>query len=149
MELKELYKKLIDSGCNRFYIVGIGGPINDDVECLGLHNGIWEVYYIERGQKSKPSFTTTEKDKAIKYYHDYILGQEHWHIIAFTRSLEKFDSYKTELENNGVKIIQNDIPDFKFTGDRVYRLYVTNMDIFKAKKIFKEIPYFDRELEIN
>ena len=147
MELKELYKKFIDSGCNRFYINGIGGPIDDDVECLGLQNGIWEVYYIERGQKSNPSFTSTDKEEAINYYHDYILGKQHWHLIAFTRSFEKFDSYKTELENNGIKIIQNDIPDYKFTGDRVYRLFVTNMDIFKAEKILKKVLYFDGDLK--
>lgn len=36
MELKQLYDTLIAEGCNRFYIDGIGGPQNDDVELLSF-----------------------------------------------------------------------------------------------------------------
>lgn len=147
MELGELYNKFIEEGCNRFYIDGIGGPQPDDVECLGLNNGKWEVYYIERGQKSNPIFSTIDKDEAIKFYYDYIMKIEHWHIVAFTRSLNILNSYKNELEKYGVRTIQNDIPDYNITGDRVYRLFVTNKDIFIAKEKLEAVPFFDENLK--
>lgn len=98
MDLKNLYDKLISEGCNNFYIEGVGGPSRDDVVCLGLNGGNWEIYYTERGQKSKPSFSTNNKAKAIKYYHDYILEMEHRHMVVFTRSENKFNSIREKLK---------------------------------------------------
>ena len=147
MELKQLYDKFISEGCNRFYIEGIGGPQSDDVECLGFSNGNWIIYYTERGQKSEPIFSTTDKNEAINYYHDHILGIEHWHIIAFTRSKDKFDFYKNRLEESGIKTIQNDIPDYKVTGDRVFRLFVTNKEINRTRDLLDDFPYYDNDLK--
>ena len=147
MELRELYDKFISEGCNNFYIDGIGGPKVDDVECLGLNNGKWEIYYIERGQKSSPIFSTIDKDEAIKFYHDLIMKKEHWHLIAFTRSLNILNSYKNELEKLGVRTIQNDIPHYNTTGDRVYRLFVINKDIFTVKQNLDNVPFFDENLK--
>lgn len=147
MELNELYDKFIAEGCNRFYIDGIGGPLSDDVEHLGLNNGVWEVYYIERGKKSKPILSTINKEEAINFYYNHVIKIEHWHVVAFTRSLDMLNFYKNKLEKNGIRIIQNDIPSFKSTNDRVYRLFVTNKDIFKAKEIFEIVPFFDENLK--
>lgn len=143
MNLRDLYNKLKSEGCINFYIDGIGGPSQDDVECLGLNNGIWEVYYIERGQKSRPSFTTDNMQEAIQYYHDYILNKEHWHIVVFTRSESKFNSIKEKIESSGIQTIQNDIPDYKEKGDRILRLFVVNKDIFEVEKIMGKVPYKD------
>ena len=44
MCLKDLYEKLIQDGYNNFYIDGIGGPMQDDVPCLGFDNQNWNVY---------------------------------------------------------------------------------------------------------
>ncbi|MGX7688158.1 hypothetical protein ACWA1C_13425 [Flectobacillus roseus] len=147
MELKELYNKFINDGYNNFYIDGIGGPRPDDVHCLGFDNQIWTVYYIERGQKSNPIFSTNDKDAAIKFYSDVVSTIEHWHLIAFTRSTQILSDYKQTLEKMNVKTIQNDIPDFSKSGDRVYRLFVVNRDIFVAKEQLDNIPYFDNDLK--
>lgn len=147
MELKELYNKFIEEGYNNFYIDGIGGPISDDVHCLGYDNHNWTVYYIERRQKSNPLFSTKDKDTAIKYYSDFVSKIEHWHLIAFTRSSNILSDFKQKLEKIDIKTIQNDIPDFSITGDRVYRLFVVNKDIFDAKEQIDNIPYFDNDLK--
>lgn len=109
MELQELCDKLISEGCNRFSIEGIGEQVYDDVERLGMVDGKWAVYYMERGQKSTPIFSTTSKDEAIDFYYDYVKKIEHWHIIAFTRSADVIAERKKILENAGIRVVQNAI----------------------------------------
>jgi hypothetical protein len=146
MELTELYNKFISEGYNNFYIEGVGGPRPDGLHCLGYDNKSWSVYYIERGQKSAPIFITQDKNEAIKYYSDFVSRIEHWHLIAFTRSKEILNDYKLKLEKLDVKTIQNDIPALTKENDIVYRLFVVNKDIIKAKSIYNDIPYFDNDL---
>ncbi len=147
MDLKDLYNKFISVGYNNFYIEGVGGPMKDDVHCLEFDNQKWTVYYIERGIKSKPIFSTKDKDVAIAYYSDFVSEIEHWHLIAFTRSIKILNDFKYILEKLKIKTIQNDIPDFRLTGDRVYRLFVVNKDIFVVKEQIENIPYVDTELK--
>jgi hypothetical protein len=147
MELKDLHDKLIAEGCNRFYIDGIGGLQSDDVECLGFNNGAWEVYYIERGVKNEPLFISENKQEAIKYYYKHITNQEHIHIVVFTRFRKLFNLKKEKLEQAGIKIFENNIPHYKEKDDIIYRLFVINKDIFKAKLLFKDVPYFDEDLK--
>lgn len=147
MKLTTLYNKFISEGYTNFYIDGVGGPQTDDVHCLGFNNPNWEVYYIERGQKSEPIFSSTNEEDAIKFYTDFVSKIEHWHLIAFTRSSEILNDFKSKLESKNIRTIQNDIPNYKTAGDRVYRLFVVNKDIFIAKDIFDGVPYFDKELK--
>jgi hypothetical protein len=72
---------------------------------------------------------------------------EHWHIITFTRSLDIFNTYKAKLDAAGIRTIQNDIPNYAGPTDRVYRLFVTNKDIFKAREMFDTVPYYDENLK--
>ncbi len=147
MELQELYNKMISEGFNRFYIEGIGGPVCDDVECLGQNGQEWAVYYIERGQKSSPRFTTNSQVEAMDYYYKHVASIEHWHMILFTRSKSLMELRRTELENQNIRVIQNDIPHYSKTGDRIYRLFVVNKDIFRATELFDVIPLYDEDLK--
>ena len=147
MSLTTLYNQFISEGYTNFYIDGIGGPQTDDVHCLGFNNVNWELYYVERGQKSEPIFSSTNEEEAIKFYTDFVSRIEHWHLIAFTRSAEILNDFKSKLESKNIRTIQNDIPNYKIAGDRVYRLFVVNKDIFIAKGIFDEVPYFDEDLK--
>lgn len=145
-KLQILYQEFISAGYTQFFIDGIGGPVADDVDCLGCFDGIWEVYYKERGQKSIVSFSTPDMQKAIEFYRDRISGIQHWHLIAFTR-LEAFMlDYKQKMESLNIKTIQNDIPNYRKQGDYVYRIFVVNGDIFKAKKIYPDLPLMDDDL---
>ena len=147
MDLKDLYDKFISEGYTNFYIEGVGGPMKDDVHCLGFYDRNWTVYYIERGIKSKPIFSTKDKDVAIAYYSEFMSKIEHWHLIAFTRSVKILNYFRYKLEKLGIKTMQNDIPNYSLTGDRVYRLFVVNNDIFIAKEQFENIPYYDTDLK--
>lgn len=147
MELKDLYEKFIQEGYTDFYIEGLGGPKSDDVHCLGFENQYWIVYYIERGQKSNPIFSTKDKEVAIRYYTDFVSKIVHWHLIVFTRSIVILSEFKQKLEQLNIKTIQNDIPSYSKTGDRIYRLFVVNKDIFIAKLQINNLPYFDNDLQ--
>jgi hypothetical protein len=147
MELRELYNKMIAEGFKRFYIEGIGGPISDDVEVLGKIGSEWAVFYVERGKKSPPIFTTKSQEEAVAYYQQHVSKIEHWHIVVFTRSKSLMESRKVELEKNGIRVIQNDIPHYSKKDDIVYRLFVVNKDIFKAQELFEVIPLFDEALK--
>ncbi len=149
MPLTTLYNKFISEGYTNFYIDGVGGLQTDDVHCLGFNNPNWEVYYIERGQKSEPIFSSTNEEEAIKFYTDFVSRIEHWHLITFTRSAEILNDFKSKLESKNIRTIQNDIPSYKAVGDKVYRLFVVNKDIFTAKEIFKDVPCFDKDLQKN
>lgn len=147
MDLKDIYNKFISEGYTNFYIEGVGGPSKDDVHCLEFDNQIWTVYYTERGIKSKPIFSTKDEDVAIAYYSEFVSKIEHWHLVTFTRSSKILNDFKYKLEKLKIKTVQNDIPDFRLTGDRVYRLFVVNKDIFVAKEQIENIPYFDMDLK--
>ncbi len=144
MELTALYDKFISEGFSNFYIEGVGGPQPDDVYCLGFDNQNWSIYYIERGQKSKPVFTTHDKMEAINFYTEFVSNIEHWHLVVFTRSIKVFNDYKQKLEILNIRTIQNDIPAMSFSGDIVHRLFVVNKDIFSVKSAFNDLPYFDK-----
>lgn len=148
MDLQKLHDKLIAEGCStsNFHIEGIG-PLGSDVFCLGEEFGVWEVFYSERGTKGEVLFSNPIKERAIQFFYDYILRIDHWHLITFTRSEELFHTYKKRLSDAGIKTIQNDIPHYSHHEDRIYRLFVVNKDIFKARKIFGTLPHIDQSLK--
>lgn len=143
MELKELYDKFISEGFNRFYIEGVGGPQSDDVEVLDQRNGLWEVCYIEKGQKSSPIFSSSSKKEAIAFYTKHISSIKHHHLAVMTRSEQKLKKYKTLFDSYGIEFWQNDIPHYNKTNDRVNRLFVFGKDIFKIKELDSLLPLND------
>ncbi|RZJ70108.1 hypothetical protein [Flavobacterium sp.] len=145
-KLQDLHNELISKGCNLFFIDGIGGPIDSDVEHLGFFDPNWEVYYSERGQKGKVFLSTPDISEAIAFYRKHILSIEHWHLIAFTRSADVLEKYRFGLEKVRIKTIQNDLPDYSQRNDRIYRLFVVNKSIFEALRLFPEVPFFDENL---
>lgn len=147
MNLKELYDKLIAEGCSRFCIENVGVQLFDDVERLEMNNGRWEVNYYQRGTIWETLFSTTDKDEAMQYYYDHVMKIQHWHLVAFTRSFDVFSSFKFKLESQGIETIQNDIPDYSAANDYVYRLFVVNKGILRARELFETVPYIDENLK--
>lgn len=143
-ELKELYDEFIAEGFSQFYIVGIGGPTPDGTQILGQHNGNWEVYYIERGQRQKASFSSSNKQEAIDYYRNHVYRIKHHHLAAFTRSKEKIEKIKVLLGDNSIEYWQNDIPSYSEVGDTVFRIFVFNKDIYRIKEIDKSLPLIEK-----
>ena len=120
-----------------------------DVHCLEFDNQNWTVYYSKQGIKSERIFSSKDKDIAIAYYFEFVSKIEYRHLIAFTRSSEILNDFKDKLEKVEIKTRQNDIPNFRLTGDRVYRLFAVNKDIFVAKDQIVNIPYFGKGLKNN
>lgn len=147
MELNKLHDKFIAEGCNHFYIEGVGGPQSDDVEVLGERNGIWEICYVERGQKSSPLFSSTDKDEAIEYYTKHVLRIKHHHLVVMTRLTKKISEFKEQLTKHNIEFMQNDIPHYNTTDDIVYRLFVFGKSIFKVKELCDCIPFIDKDLK--
>jgi hypothetical protein len=146
-KLKKLFDELVSEGCNNFYIYGINKSVPEDVVCLNNDGGKWEIYYTERGIKGEIIYSTVDLNEAINYYRNYIKKITHLHIICFTRYNEIMNNYKKILVNNKIEIIENNIPSYKFYGDYIFRLFVKNKDIFKARELFENIPYYDNELK--
>lgn len=146
VDLKQLHDKFLSEGFRRFYIEGIGGGQSDDVEVLGFENGNWEVYYMERRQKSTPIFSSTNKKEAIEYYTQHVCGIKHHHLAVMTRSEQKISAYKELLIQHKVEFMQNDIPHYNATNDVVYRLFVFNKDRFKLKEMDASLPFRDEGL---
>lgn len=134
-ELKQLHDTFIAEGFNRFYIDGIGEPKSDDVEVLSYNHGIWEVCYMERGQKRTPMFSSPNKQEAIEFYKNHVYGIKHQHLVLATRSEQKVADTKALLAKNNIEFWQNDIPNYSKIGDRMYRIFVFNKDIFKVKAL--------------
>lgn len=143
-ELKDLYDEFIAEGFSQFYIEGIGGPTSDGIEILGLHNGNWEIYYIERGQRQKTLFSSSDKKEAIDFYRNHIYRIKHHHLAAFTRSKGKIEQIKILLGENSIEYWQNDIPSYSEVGDTVYRIFVFNKDIFRITEIDKSLPLIEK-----
>jgi len=132
MKASELQEKLIAEGCNpnNFSVFGRG----NDAFCLDKKGSKWAVFYSERGCDSEPVFTTKHEEVACEYFFNYVIKQQHWHIVGFF----KHESEAVELENNlvsiGIKPIRNNIPAYKTANDPRYRVFVVGKDIFKARE---------------
>jgi|GEM_PF-6263597 len=147
MELEELHDKFIAEGCSRFCIEGVGVQLFDDIDRLEMNNGRWEVNYYQRGTIWETLYSSADKQEAIRFYHDHVMKIQHLHLVAFTRSFDKFSSCKFKLESQGIETIQNDIPDYSSANDYVYRLFVVNKGIFKARELLETVPYTDENLK--
>ena len=134
MNASELKDKLLAEGCNEnnFAILSTG----NDVFCLDKRGYDWVVYYTERGCDSEPIFKSRSEKVACKFFYDYILDMEHWHLVGFFK--EKLDALRMEskLDNAGVKFRRNDIPAYKSSNDPRYRIFVIGKDIFKFRELF-------------
>lgn len=146
-DLYALYEDLIANGCIHFYIQGIDFGYFGDVEALVFEDNIWQVYYTERGVKGKTLFSSDSKKDAIEFYRNHILSIRHSHLIVFTRSIDTLNHFKSLLKQEGIETWQNDMPAYKNRGDHVFRLFVFNKDIFKAKALIGVLPHKDRDMD--
>lgn len=70
MKVEELRKIMESSNVNR-YSYSINSALKDDAYHIINENGIWNVFYMERGQKS--SYGTFEsEEEACKCFHDIV-----------------------------------------------------------------------------
>lgn len=74
MNLTELKEKLTKTGVREdFY--SLSGGLPNDVFCINKTSRGWEVYYSERGLKSKIK-TFSNEDEACNYFYEFIITDE-------------------------------------------------------------------------
>lgn len=137
MKASELKEKLIAEGCNadNFAVLSRG----HDAYCLDKTGNEWIIFYSERGNDSKPIFTSENEKEACKFFYNYVLKQQHLHIAGFFKSENDAKELENKLSSIGVNPIRNDIPAYNTVNDSRYRVFVIGKDIFKVKKHFGEI----------
>jgi hypothetical protein len=71
MKLHELESKLKSSNI-RPDMYSLTGGLPNEAYCIGQQNGIWEVYYSERGSKTNLK-TFQSEEEACLYFHNWLL----------------------------------------------------------------------------
>ena len=140
MNIPELKEKLNAEGHEGHYAIESNG---DNVFCLYRKRGKWEVAYMERGLKAPPIFSTKDLSEACSFFYDYISGMDSWDCVCIYKNKKHFQKLRQELNDKGIKTIENHIPDFNFQGDFRYRLFAINENLFEVKKLFKSLPLRD------
>lgn len=139
MKAIELTEKLLAEGCNQNNFAVLSRGTGDDITCLDKKGGEWIIFYCERGRDSEPFFTFKNEDEACDFFYDYILKQQHWHIVGFFKTESFAIALEDKLKAIGVKPIRNDIPAYSALNDSRYRVFVVGKDIFKARECLGDI----------
>lgn len=137
MKSSELTKKLLEEGCNPHSFAVLSR--SHDAYCIDKKGKEWTVFYSERGCDSDPIFRSTSEEEACEFFYQYVINQEHWHIVGFFKDETDAKELEDKLLSIGIKPIRNDIPSYKSANDPRFRVFVVGKDIFKAKEYFGHI----------
>jgi hypothetical protein len=144
MGIQELAQKLADEGCNpHSYAIGERGTASD-AYCLTQADGIWSVYYTERGQDQPAIFETADEAEACAFFYQFVMGWRHDHLVGFFRAETAAQALQAILERHGIPFHQDKIP-YGGWHDPCYRVFVSGKAIFAAKEILGEIPIRDQQ----
>ena len=101
MKASELTKELIAEGCNEnnFAVLSRG----NDAFCLDRKGNDWVVFYSERGRDSDPIFKSESGSEASEFFFNYVIKQEHWHIVGFFKNEKEAQELESKLAAIGIK----------------------------------------------
>ena len=141
MNSTELKHRLLAEGCSPHnFSIGHGGS---DVFCLEEQDGVWRVFYTERGKASDPIFESPSEEEACGFYFDYITTRiRHDHLVGFFVSEQNAIELEKQLAQNGIPSHRDKIPYGGWSDPR-YRVFVVGKDIFKARAVLGEVPLND------
>lgn len=142
MNIQELERRLIEAGCSRSnYSIGYR---DSDVFCLMQIDGVWRVFYTERGLDQEPLFESRSEAEACEFFFKYQTERiQHVHIVGQFRSKDKADELDARLKRLGLQTWLNHIPHEHWNVAR-FRVFVVGMDIFRARLILgAELPLRD------
>ena len=145
MKLQELQERLLAEGCNQsgFSITPWGG--NNDVDVLEKNNGIWEIYFTERGSRNSPIATFENEAEACEYYYNRIIAREHRHLIGCFEDEEKAIELQSVLEEEGISYGREDRSPYRDGSPIVKVVFVLGVDIFKVRELYGKLPLSDYE----
>ncbi|RYY76283.1 MAG: SPOR domain-containing protein [Gammaproteobacteria bacterium] len=137
MKTDELKEKLISEGCNESNFAVMGRT--SDAFCLDKKGEKWSVFFCERGSDSAPIFSSDSEEETCEFFFNYIIKQQHWHIVGFFKNISDANDLEEKLTSIGVKPIRNDIPAYRAAGDLRHRVFVVGKDIFKVREHLGDI----------
>ena len=137
-------RRLIEEGCSRSnYSIGYR---DSDVFCLMQIDGIWRVFYTERGLDQEPIFESKSEHEACEFFFKYQTERiQHVHIVGQFYSKDKADELDIRLQRLGLQTWLNHIPHEHWNVARV-RVFVIGKDVFRARELLgEELPLRDKE----
>jgi len=141
MNIQKLERRLVEEGCSRsHYSIGFR---DSDVFCLIKIDGMWKVFYTERGLDQEVMFESASEEEACEFFFKYQTERiEHHHIVGFFKSQVKADALEAQLKGHGLRTLQNPVPYHGWADPR-YRVFVVGKDIFKTRELFGDVPLKD------
>lgn len=96
MNTENLKQRLLEEGCSPYnFSIGHRGS---DVFCLEKQNGIWRVFYTERGNDDPPIFESLSENEACEFYFNYITTKfRHDHLVDFSSLNKKQSNWRHDL----------------------------------------------------
>lgn len=119
------------------YHIGSNWSACGDTYCIEHTQSGFEVFYVERGQRSSDLFVEQNESIACRRFLE-ILNQSLWsraHCIAFSTDQEEIARIADVLTSAGIDTTRNDIPSYRATGDVRYRLFVLGRDHIKVDSL--------------
>ncbi|MFN8432968.1 MAG: hypothetical protein U0V18_03060 [Anaerolineales bacterium] len=141
MNIEDLKVRLEEEACSRAnYSIG---ERDSDVFCLENQNGIWRIFYTERGIDQPPIFESPSESEACEYFFTFMTTKiQHNHIVGYFISREKAEALVETLAQHNIPTYRNDIPYHGWHDPR-FRVFVIGKDVFKAREILGELPVRD------
>lgn len=141
MNTTELQRRLLEEGCSPHnFSIGSRGS---DVFCLEQRDGIWRVFYTERGNEGAAIFESSSETEACEFFFHYITTKvRHDHLVGFFVLEQRATHLESQLVQHGILCHRDKIPYGGWSDPR-YRVFVVGKDIFKARALLGEIPLKD------
>jgi hypothetical protein len=129
----QLLGEYLRAECYQPALYHLGGSWSHcgDTYCLEQTSAGFEAFYVERGQRSSDCFIEQDEATACRRFID-LLDRQSWsrgHCIAFTPDVAEIEATTLTLQRHGIQAVRNDIPAYRFAGDRRFRLFVFGRDL--------------------
>ena len=142
MKSTDLTPRLLELGCSPHnFSVGYRGS---DVFCLEDQQGLWCVFYTERGGEGEHIFESPDEETACDFFYNYILTKiQHRHLVGFFKDEARAQDLRAKLRGHGIATEQDKIP-YGGWADPRYRVFVIGKDIFKVRDLLGQLPIMEQ-----
>ena len=141
MNIQELERRLEEEACSKaHYSIGYR---DSDVYCLMKIDGLWKVFYTERGLDQETMFESESEEAACEFFFKYQTERiRHDHIAGFFHVNANAKALAVKLKAHGIDSYENNMP-YRGWHDPRFRVFVIGKDVFKAREILGELPVRD------
>ena len=142
MNTQKLAQQFATEGCNpATYCIGTPWQVTD-IFCLTQIDGVWQVYFTERGKHEPPIFESVDEAAACDFYFDLIMGMRHDHCVGVFREETAVRTLQSLLAQHNIPCHTDKIP-YGGSGTPRYRVFVTGKDIFATNMLLGNVPLKD------